>query len=538
MAGEPCLDARRGAGVQREPSAAAAEGDQNMRVALDNVLEDLTGVRCVVVGDAVLDRWLAGAAARVSREAPVAVVDVADERDSPGAAANAAANAAAMGAHVMFVSVVGDDDQGRRLIEQLQFHGVDTSTVVRAEGRTATKTRLLAGGHPVARFDGAQTTRTVPRGRNEAISRALERALQNADVLIVSDYGGGVLDGPARDLVRRWHGGPVIVDAHDLAQWRDVKPYAMTPNFLEAVRLLGEAPSEHEDRSRWLAKQSVRLLAAARVPVLAVTIDHEGAVLLQRDSAPVHIATPFGHVDDTRTVGAGDAFTAAFSLALGTGASPVIAAELGSMAASLTVRTAGTGVCSREDLVVEASGPILDAERLAQVVASHRRSGRRIVFTNGCFDVLHRGHVTYLREARAMGDVLIVAVNSDEGVRQLKGADRPLNGLEDRAAVLDALGCVDHLVAFDETSPRSLIELVRPDVYVKGGDYSLEMIPEAALVHSLGGRVRVLSYVPDRSTSALIHRLRAVEESPSSAVQAGEAPVMIDLSATKVTQRD
>ena len=481
-----------------------------MHIALDSVIENLPRVRCVVVGDAVLDRWLAGTAGRISREAPVPVVDIAEEREAPGAAANAAANAAALGAHVMFVSIVGDDDQGRRLLEQLQFYGVDTSSVVKAEGKTATKTRLIASGHPVARFDGAQVTRPVPRGRNGAIAHQLQRALQDADVLVVSDYGGGVLDGPARDLVRRWHHGPVIVDAHDLAEWRDVRPYAMTPSIAEAARLLGESPKGDEDRCQWVAKNGVRLLAAARVPALVVTVDHEGAVLLQRESAPIHIATPFGQADDSRTVGAGDAFTAAFSLAIGTGSSSSVAAELASMAAAITLRTSGTGICSREELIVEASGPLLDRERLAQVVASHRRSGKRIVFTNGCFDVLHRGHVTYLREARAMGDVLIVAVNGDASVARLKGEGRPLNTLEDRAAVLDALGCVDHLVSFEDDSPKSLIELVRPDVYVKGGDYSLDMIPEAGLVHSLGGRVRTLSYVPNRSSTRVVDSLAKI----------------------------
>lgn len=485
-----------------------------MRIALDQVIEDIVGVRCVVVGDAVLDRWLAGTAGRVSREAPVPVVDIAEERESPGAAANTAANAAALGAHVMFASIVGDDEQGRRLVEQLQYYGVDTSAVVRAEGRTATKTRLIAGGQPVARFDGASSTRPVPRGRNGALAHALERALLNADVVVVSDYGGGVLDGPARDLVRRFK-GPIIVDSHNLAEWRDSRPYAMTPSFQEVMRMFGESPRDDRDRSGWIAKNSVRILAAARVPVLAVTVDHEGAVLLQKDSAPIHIATPFGAVDDSRAIGAGDAFTAAFALAIGTGSSPSVAAELASMAAALTLRTTGKGVCSREDIISEASGPLLDTNRLASVVASHRRSGRRIVFTNGCFDVLHRGHVSCLREARAMGDVLIVALNSDDSVARLKGPDRPINSLQDRAAVLDALGCVDHLVSFDDDSPRSLIELVRPDIYAKGGDYSLEMIPEAGLVHSLGGRVRTLSYVAERSTTLVIDRIKRLSAAAS-----------------------
>ncbi|MFD0787521.1 D-glycero-beta-D-manno-heptose 1-phosphate adenylyltransferase, partial [Micromonospora azadirachtae] len=186
------------------------------------------------------------------------------------------------------------------------------------------------------------------------------------------------------------------------------------------------------------------------------------------------------------------------------------------LTATITVSDTGTCVCRRDDLLAALDQPVpdpgrppvVDADELAAIVEAQRDNGRSVVFTNGCFDVLHRGHVRYLEQARTLGDLLVVAVNSDESVRRLKGADRPVNPVEDRAALLAALSCVDHVVVFEEDSPASLIKIVRPDVYVKGGDYPPEMVPEAPLVRRLGGQVRTLGYVPDRSTSQIIERIR------------------------------
>ncbi|WP_262283282.1 D-glycero-beta-D-manno-heptose 1-phosphate adenylyltransferase [Micromonospora sp. MA102] len=249
--------------------------------------------------------------------------------------------------------------------------------------------------------------------------------------------------------------------------------------------------------------------------VVAVTLDTEGAVVGGADGAPRRShSTP---VPASHAVGAGDAYLAAMTLALAAGASLPTAAQLAQLAATITVSDTGTCVCRREDLLdALGTGPEevgrptqVGADELTAIVAEHRRAGRSIVFTNGCFDVLHPGHVRYLTQARALGDLLIVAVNSDGSVRRLKGPDRPVNPVEDRTALLAALECVDHVVVFEEDSPAKLIEAVRPDVYVKGGDYPPEMVPEAPLVRRLGGQVRTLGYVPDRSTSAIIDRIRS-----------------------------
>ncbi|SBT69166.1 rfaE bifunctional protein, domain II [Micromonospora sediminicola] len=275
------------------------------------------------------------------------------------------------------------------------------------------------------------------------------------------------------------------------------------------------AAGEGVDRAVLAESRLPELRAHTGADVVAVTLDTEGAVVGGADGSPRRShSTP---VPASHAVGAGDSYLAAMTLALAADAGLPTAAQLAQLAATITVADTGTCVCRREDLLAalgtggeEAGHPALvGAEELTALVADHRRAGRSVVFTNGCFDVLHPGHVRYLTQARALGDLLIVAVNSDGSVRRLKGPDRPVNPVEDRIALLAALACVDHVVVFEEDSPARLIEAVRPDVYVKGGDYPPEMVPEAPLVRRLGGQVRTLGYVPDRSTSAIIDRIRA-----------------------------
>jgi rfaE bifunctional protein nucleotidyltransferase chain/domain/rfaE bifunctional protein kinase chain/domain len=483
---------------------------------MSDVIDRFSAVRVLVLGDVLLDSWLTGRPSRLCREAPVPVVDLEHSRYACGGAGNTAVNAAALGARVALVSAVGADAAADRLRERLAEHGVVAQLATVRDRRTAVKTRLLADGQVVARVDEGSTGPVPPRVARWLAELAETELAAGTDAVVVCDYGAGTLTGPVRDWLTRVRDRLplLVVDAHDLAAWAPLRPDVVTPNFVEAVALLPHRePEPGPGRSDWVARYAAELAGAAGAGTVAVTLDADGAALVEAGRATVRTRTrpvPAGHA-----IGAGDSYTAAFTLALAAGGTAREAAELAQRAAEVAVSGAGTAVCRAADLAADlavataATGRVVDARGLARLVDGYRARGARIVFTNGCFDVLHRGHVGYLTEAAQLGDVLVVAVNSDQSVRRLKGEDRPVNPAEDRVAVLAALESVDHVVLFDEDSPRDLIELVRPDVYVKGGDYPPELIPEAPLVRRLGGEVRTMEYLPDRSTSRIIERIRS-----------------------------
>ncbi|OLR92948.1 PfkB family carbohydrate kinase [Actinokineospora bangkokensis] len=456
--------------------------------------------RVVVVGDAILDVWLHGDADRLCREAPAPVVSVRHRTASPGGAANTAVNLAALGADTTLVTPIGDDAAGAELRGLLTAAGVRVRGCARG-ARTVVKHRVLADDHLMVRYDEGEAERWA------CPPVAVTDALVGADALVVCDYGLGACD----DLVDRlptWRTSLplLVVDAHDPARWRGARADVVTPNAGEVARLLGtDLPA---DRVAHLTARGGDVLAAAGAGAVVATLDREGALVLTPGARPHRTwADP---APETQASGAGDTFCAALTAALACDVPLPLAAELAQAAADVVVHRPGTSVCGTAELVAALGGNrAVPLEALVPVVARARAGGARVVLTNGCFDVLHRGHIACLTEARAMGDLLVVGVNDDASVRALKGGGRPVNPLADRVAVLSALSCVDHLVAFSGTDARALVSALRPDVYAKGGDHSAADLPEAAAVRAAGGQVRIVNRLADVSTSVVLDRITA-----------------------------
>jgi D-beta-D-heptose 7-phosphate kinase/D-beta-D-heptose 1-phosphate adenosyltransferase len=459
----------------------------------------------------MLDVYLNGTSSRICREAPVPVVNVDQREDVPGGAANAAVNLAALGAKPVFLTVTGDDREGRTVADNLRCRGVDTTHILFDPQRaTLTKQRVLADEQLLVRFDYGTTGALSLESEAELIAR-LAALYGEADAVLVSDYGYGIVSDKVitalallLDRVRK----PLAVVSKFLARFAELRPSVVKPNYGETLQVLGLKPAEKAQRVEQMMEHGARMLDVTGAQVAALTVDSDGAVIVERGRDPLRVlAQP---APDTNAVGAGDTYISTFTLALAVGCDTAEAAELAGTAAGVVVRKNVTATCTAEELVAAFAPPVKilrSHSALAEQVRALRAAGKRIVFTNGCFDILHRGHTTSLSQARTFGDVLIVGVNTDAGVRRLKGTGRPVNTLEDRMVVLSALDCVDYVIAFGEDTPEKLLHIVRPDVYVKGGDYTLASLPETPIVEALGGTVEILPYVMDRSTTAVIRRI-------------------------------
>ena len=469
------------------------------------------GRRCLVIGDVMLDVFERGRAERLAPDTPAPVVTDVRKESFPGGAANVATNLAALGAEVTLLGVVGDDPSGAELLRGLNQIGVRTDNVFRLSGRaTVMKKRLVAGDATLARVDSGDNEPLMGAAEVEFAGRVAALA-QSAEVVVVSDYSGGGVTQEVADALAATDHGCVLLDSKDplRLRWRNLT--AATPNHLEAQSTLG---LRVEADPSWVDVGTVgeALRDALGVHTLTITLAEEGVVVVDSAGATRLRGRRVANPDVN---GAGDTFLAAFALSLGGGAPPRTAARLGIEAATLAVSRAGTTPVGFRELLqrlpedsLEVSGPVLGLEEDLERV---RRSGGKVVFTNGCFDLLHRGHLFLLREARKLGDMLVVGVNSDASARRVKGSGRPVMLEEDRVELLEALPCVDHVVVFDEDTPEALIRRVEPDLHVKGGDHADERLPEESVVEELGGEVVVLPLLPGRSASATIEHIRSAE---------------------------
>jgi D-beta-D-heptose 7-phosphate kinase/D-beta-D-heptose 1-phosphate adenosyltransferase len=469
----------------------------------------LAGVRVLVVGDAMLDEYLEGEAERISPEAPVPVVRVRGAAAQPGGAANVARNAAALGAAVELVAVVGADPAGEQLAALCGRAGVGTGGLVRAARRPTTrKQRVLARGQQVLRVDWEETGPLGPRDVRALLDRVA--AAPAPDVLVLSDYAKGALEPAvlAAALARaRASRAPAVVDPKnpDLARYRGAT--VLTPNRREFAAALGVTPEVAvPDRIGALGRPMLDRLA---VDHLVVTCGADGLVVVSAEQVEV-VPAVRRHVADI--TGAGDTVAAVLALALGAGADIGRGARLANAAAGLVVEKVGTAVVGPEELARAVAAPppdrILSRSALGARVARWRAAGARVTFTNGCFDLLHAGHLALLNAARRPGHVLVVGLNGDASVTRLKGPGRPVVPEAARAAMLAALDAVDAVVVFDEDTPLDLIRDIRPDVLVKGADYAPDQVVGHELVLGWGGEVVLVPLVPGLSTTALVAQVR------------------------------
>lgn len=459
----------------------------------------------LVVGDVMLDRYWHGMSSRISPEAPVPVVKVSQTEDRPGGAGNVALNMAALGSTVSLIGIVGNDEAGQILQNRLMAAKIHIDFLVSATKPTITKLRVISRHQQLLRMDFEDK---FDLSDSADFIGKVRAAIRNSDVLVLSDYAKGSLQ-DCQTLIRiaRDADVPVLVDpkGHDFVRYRGAT--MLTPNFHEFETVVGKCTSEQD-----LVQKGKVLMQDLGLQALLITRGEQGMTLLRPDQPELHLPARGREVFDV--TGAGDTVIATLAAAIASGQSMPEATALANLAAGIVVGKLGTAAVSAPELrraIIAEQGAqrgVVSEEQLLMAIEDARASGERLVFTNGCFDIIHAGHVGYLEEARKQGDRLIVAVNSDASIRRLKGSGRPINPLDRRMAVLAGLEAVDWVVSFDEDTPERLLRRVKPDVLVKGGDYREDQVVGGNIVKPYGGKVKVLSFFDNCSTTSIVNKIR------------------------------
>ena len=486
---------------------------QSLKRVVEAVESGFGGARTLVVGDLMLDRYLWGEVERISPEAPVPVVRVEHLTECAGGAGNVAMNMRRLGCRVSVAGLTGNDTNREVLLSVLHHAGIGTDAVLTASGRqTTAKTRIIGGHQQMLRLDHEDRGPISAAYADELIRLVNLELAKGVSATILSDYGKGVLSlSVCQEIIRQAHaeGIPVLVDpkGSDYQKYRGAN--GLSPNRSELARATGADPEDLPlvlDRGKELA-------AALEVDFIAVTLSQLGIALIQGDTISRFPALAREVFDVS---GAGDTVIATLASSLAAGLPLHDAIQLANLAAGIVVGKLGTVPVTREELVAALAveqgqdyNKICSGQELLNRVAQWRVAGERIVFTNGCFDILHVGHVTLLQKARGEGDRLIVGLNTDRSVASLKGPARPITGQQERARVVAALGAVDAVVLFDEATPLQLINAIRPDVLAKGGDYTEQQVVGAAEVRSWGGKVSLIPLVESFSTTATLEKIAA-----------------------------
>jgi D-beta-D-heptose 7-phosphate kinase / D-beta-D-heptose 1-phosphate adenosyltransferase len=469
---------------------------------------DFSKARVLVVGDVMLDRYWSGKAARISPEAPVPVVQIKTIEDRVGGAANVALNIAKLGGKVTLLGVAGDDEEGRIIKHLLESAGVACDLIVEKSSRSICKLRIMARHQQLIRVDFEETPIEV--NQDEMASRLAEH-LPKYDVVVFSDYGKGTLKhvqqhiSQAKQLAMK-----VLVDPKGVDYQRYAQADLITPNWSEFQAVMGGCDNEED-----LLTKGRELINKYQIPNLLVTRGEAGMTMLQKN----HVHSISAQAKDVFDVtGAGDTVIAVLAACVAIGMEWYDAMYLGNLAGGIVVGKLGTSTVSIAELTRAMHGDkdsqygVVSEAELTPLIARAKANGEKIIMTNGCFDLLHVGHVTYLEQAKTLGDRLCIAVNSDESVKKLKGDSRPINGLQARMTVLAALSCVDWVVPFTDETPERLYCSVLPDVIVKGGDYRPEQVAGGDCVIKAGGEVKILPFVEGQSTTAMIKKSQVTIE--------------------------
>lgn len=460
-------------------------------------------IKVLVVGDVMLDRYWRADTDRISPEAPVPVAKITDIQDRPGGAANVAQNISMLNGLAQLIGVTGDDAESVVLHDLLAARDVELNLIKNKKIRTTAKIRVVSRSQQLLRLDfddGAHAN-------VEQVVTAVEDRIANCDIVLLSDYGKGVLSDPQVIIqLANQHHKKTIVDpkGNDFSKYRDAS--VITPNYSEFCAVVGECADEQEIHTKAIA-----LCKQLNLEALLITRSAEGMTLVAQSGEITTFPAQVREVYDV--TGAGDTVISVFAMGLASGDSLEQAAKVANVAASIVVGKFGASTVTADELEQALLGydypqsKLIDLPILVAKLDEARKQNRRIVFTNGCFDMLHKGHAYLLHQAARHGDLLVVGLNSDDSVRALKGSERPINNLQDRAEMLSHLTPVDWVVAFEEDTPLALIKSLRPDVLIKGGDYSMDQIVGAEVVQSLGGEVKTIPVVEGYSTTKIINTL-------------------------------
>ena len=465
--------------------------------------------RLLVIGDVMLDRYWHGEASRVSPEAPVPVVKVGNREDRPGGAGNVALNMAALGSAVRLVGIVGNDATGLELLSRLTAAGVYGAFLQSADKPTITKLRVIGQHQQLIRLDFEQEFEAADI---IGLQGKVKSLIGDSQVMVLSDYGKGALQETANLIeLGRSKDIPIIVDPKGTNFEKYRGATLLTPNLSEFEAVAGYSNNEEE-----FVNKGLRLVKDLNLEAILITRGEHGMTLIRPDSPELHLPARAQEVFDV--TGAGDTVISVLAAAMAAGDGLADSTALANLAAGLVVGKLGTAAISGPELrravlvELDSGRGVMTAEQLRIAVQDAKAHDEKIVFTNGCFDIVHAGHVGYLAKAKQLGDRLIVAINDDESAHRLKGPGRPINPVERRMAVLAGLEAVDWVVSFSEDTPESLLEFLQPEVLVKGGDYTMDEVVGGDYVNSYGGEVRVLEFLDDCSTSAIMEKMKEVGE--------------------------